>query len=66
MRFTWTAVLLIIWFVVNLLLVMQVLDFRVPTGSLGPMATMDHWEVLVRVMVARVLSEMVMPGQVEG
>ena len=64
MRFIWTAVLLIIWFVVNLLLAMQALGFQVQMESLGPMATMDHWEILVRVMVVIVLSEMVLPGQV--
>jgi hypothetical protein len=42
MRFTWTAVLLIIWFVVNLLLVTQALVFQVQLESLGPMETMVH------------------------
>jgi hypothetical protein len=45
---------------------MQALGFQVQMESQGPMATMDHWEILVLVMVARVLSEMVMPGQVEA
>jgi hypothetical protein len=42
MRFIWTVVPLIIWFVVNLLLATQALGFLVQMESLVPMETMVH------------------------